>query len=46
MIVQLLPLKFKNTQADVLVLAGESKKEGVCGLGVYMWSCQYVFTGG
>ena len=28
----------RQTQADVLVLAGESKKEGVRGLGVVMWS--------
>ena len=31
---------FKETQAGVLVLAGESKKEGVCGLETCSWSCQ------
>ena len=31
---------FKETQAGVLVLAGESKKEGVCGLKACSWSCQ------
>ena len=31
---------FKETQEGVLVLAGESKKEGVCSLGACMWSCQ------
>ena len=30
----------KETQAGVLVLAGESKKEGVRGLGACTWSCQ------
>ena len=32
--------KLKETQADVLVFAGESKKEGVYGLGACTWSCQ------
>ena len=31
---------FKETQAGVLVLAGESKKVGVRGLGACTWSCQ------
>ena len=38
--IQLLQWKLKNTQAGVLVLAGESKKEGVRGLGAVTWSCQ------
>ena len=33
-------IKLKETQGGVLVLAGESKKEGVRGLGACMWSCQ------
>ena len=40
MIIQLLPLKLKETQAGVLVLARESKKEGVRGLEACTWSCQ------
>ena len=40
MIIQLLPQELKETQASVLVLAGESKKEGVCGLEACTWSCQ------
>ena len=32
--------ELKDMQAGVLVLAGESKKEGVRGLEACMWSCQ------
>ena len=39
-------IKLKETQAGVLVLAGESKKEGVRGLGACTWSCQEVSTSG
>ena len=34
-------LMYQNsTRAEVLVLVGESNKEGVRGLGACMWSCQ------
>ena len=33
-------IELKETQAGVLVLARESKKEGVHGLGTCMWLCQ------
>ena len=36
--IQLLIQELKDTQAGVLVLAGESKKERVCGLGAVTWS--------
>ena len=32
--------ELKETQAGVLVLAEESKKKGVCGLGACTWLCQ------